>query len=96
MEMVKTSEKPKKRPVKLWTYFRLFIPTRIVPMKLSEWNIIPRPVMHRSRQEIAITPVDDPLKGIRGLYHSRFHVIHPLPSCPASPGSSGVLGPWMM
>ncbi len=53
MEMVKISEKLKTRPVRLWMYFRFFIPPRIVPMKFSEWNIIPSPVMNRMMQEIA-------------------------------------------
>ena len=54
MEMAKISEKPNTRPVRLWMYFRFFIPPTIVPMKFSEWNIIPSPVMNRMMQEIAI------------------------------------------
>jgi len=36
-------------------YLRFFIPPTIVPMKFSELNIIPRPVMNRMMQEMAIT-----------------------------------------
>ena len=54
MEMAKISEKPKMRAVQLWTNLRLLSPPIIVPMKFSEWNIIPSPVMNRMMQEIAI------------------------------------------
>jgi len=39
--------------VKLWTYFNAFNPPKKLPMKLNVWNIIPSPVKHRTRQEIA-------------------------------------------
>ena len=93
MEMAKISEKPKKRPVKLWTYLRFFSPPMIVPMKFSEWNIIPSPVMNRMRQEIASVQWTIRSKASVACIIPGFMVIHPLPSCLPRPRLIGELGP---
>ena len=93
--IVNASAKAKNTPVKLWTYFNDFSPPMMSPMKFSEWNIIPSPVMHRTRQEAASDQWTILSKGVRYLNQSFSHGYSP--PLPLSRGpSSGSFGPWMM
>jgi hypothetical protein len=51
--MARSRAKPKKRPVKLCTYFTTTRPPMMFAMKAKDLNIMAKPVKHRTRHEIA-------------------------------------------